>query len=234
MIKAIGIFFLLSIACLNPPQAAVGGSTCPHIVESRGSVQVHMIQLREGTVCYVSVHNRKAEYQTYRDYLFTSDGELMIFNSLGYGPDSSATGAREFFMFPRVFENPSFEWNDQARRLIVTTVSGNKAYFDYEDAEIIEMTGARVERASEIRSDNNGGVEIKNYQGLLLDGGFKLGAAPTGVANAFSQLTDKRGKVCRLQNKELFKYPGDGDVIFKFSDAGLRTFLKGRCPQLVL
>ncbi len=230
--KLIGTFFLLSTVWATTATALQDESICQDIVERRGSIQLQMIPARDGTVCYVSVHNRKAENLTYRDYLFTSDGELMVFNSLGFGDESQTAGAREFFMFPRLRKTPTYEWNDEARRLIVTTVNGNKASFDYEDAELVEMTGATVQRAPEIRPDNRGGVEIKNYQGLLLDAGFKLGSAPTGVSSAYSLFTDKQQKTCRVQNRELFKYTSDGDVIFRYSDAGLKSFLRNRCPQL--
>lgn len=230
--KLLGTFFLLSTIWAANASAFEEESICQDIVERRGSIQVQMILGRDGTTCYVSVHNRKAQNLTYRDYLFTSDGELMIFNSLGYGDESQTTGAREFFMFPRPLKNPTFEWNDETRRMTVTTVSGNKASFDYEDAELVEMTGATVQRAAEIRPDNRGGVEIKNYQGLIMDSGFKLGSVPTGVSTAYSIFTDKQQRTCRIQNRELFKYPGDGDVIFRHSDASLRALLRSRCPRL--
>lgn len=207
-------------------------AVCQDVVERRGSIQVQMISSSDGDNCYVSVHNRKAQGLVYRDYLFTADGELMVFNSLGYGDESSTTGAREFFLFPRVNPVPTFEWNDETRRLTVTTVNGNKASFDYEDAELVEMTGAEIKRAAQIRPDNRGGVEINKYQGLKLDSGFKLGSAPTAVSGNSSVFTDKNGKTCSVKNYELFKYTSDGDVRFKFSDSGLKTFLKSRCSSL--
>lgn len=193
---------------------------------------MQVIPSADGDNCFISVHNRKAEGLLYRDYLFTADGELMIFNSFGPGDESQTTGAREFFMFPRVQIAPTYEWNDETRRLIITTVNGNKAYFDYEDAELVEMSGANIKRASSIVPGNRGGIEILNYQGLLLDGGFKMGSAPTGNSRANSTFTDRTGKTCKVQNYELFKYTSDGDVIFKHSDKGLQSLLKSRCPQL--
>ncbi|UXR63499.1 hypothetical protein EZJ49_10475 [Bdellovibrio bacteriovorus] len=224
------IFFVSTLWTLNA-SAQDQTAVCQETVERRGSIQMQMIPASDGN-CFVSVHNRKAQGLLYRDYLFTADGELMIFNSFGPGDESQTTGAREFFMFPRVQSTPTYEWNDETRRLTVTTVNGNRASFDYEDAELVEMTGATIKRASSIVPGNRGGIEILNYQGLLLDGGFKMGSAPTGNSRANSIFTDRTGKTCKVQNYELFKYTSDGDVIFKHSDKGLQSLLKSRCPQL--
>lgn len=224
----VGMWTLSSSALANESEAF-----CQDRVERRGSIQVQQIASRNNTICYVSVRNFKATGLFYRDYMFTSDGELMVFNSLGPGSESETTGAREFFMFPRVSSIPTFEWNDENRRLIITTVNGNRASFDYEDAELVEMSGATIKRSAEIRPDNKGGVEILNYQGLLLDVGFKLGSAPSQNSRALSKLIDINGKTCQIQNDEIFKYSEDQDVYLRYSDQGLKTFLKKRCPQLL-
>nr|BFD63045.1 hypothetical protein BdHM001_17260 [Bdellovibrio sp. HM001] len=230
--KLLGTIFFVSTLWTFQASAQEQAAVCQDAVERRGSIQMQMIPSADGNNCFISVHNRKAQGLLYRDYLFTADGELMIFNSFGPGDESQTTGAREFFMFPRVQVTPTYEWNDETRRLIITTVNGNKAYFDYEDAELVGMSGATIRRATDIHPSNRGGIEILNYQGLLLDGGFKMGSAPTGNSRAYSTFTDRNGKTCRLQNYELFKYTSDGDVIFKHSDKGLQSLLKSRCPQL--
>lgn len=230
--KLIGNVLLLATIWSTAATAQQEQALCQETVQRRGSIQLQVIPSSDDSKCFLSIRNRKASGLLYRSYLFTSEGELLVFNSLGNGNEAESTGAREFFMFPRVQAAATYEWNDDTGRLTVTTVNGNKASFDYEDAELVEMTGAVIKRDSEIRPDNRGGVEITQYQGLILDAGFKLGSAPSGVSGAISTFTDRNGKTCKIRNYEVFKYTADGDVIFKFSDKGLQSFLKNRCPQL--
>ncbi len=211
---------------------AADDTSCPDYVERRGSIQLQSLPSPDGLGCFVSVHNRKAENLTYRDYLFTEDGEFMVFVSLGPGDESKTTGAREFFFFPRRQKFPSYAFNDETHRLEVTSATGDVFYFDYEDAELTHMTNGRVQKSTEIVATNRGGIEIQDYQGLKLDSGFRLGGAPTVVRAGKASFTDSKGKSCNLKNQDLFKYTSDGDAIFKFSDQGLATLLKSKCPSL--
>lgn len=212
--------------------AKADGTTCPDQVEYRGSIQVQSMPSNDGMTCFVSVHNRKAENLTYRDYLFTEDGEFMVFVSLGPGDESKTTGAREFFFFPRRHQFPSYAFNDETRRLEVTSVTGDVFYFDYEDAELTHMTNGRVQRSADVVATNRGGIEILDYKGLKMDSGFRLGGAPTVIRTGKAAFTDGNAKTCNLQNKDLFTFTSDGDAIFKFSDLGLAKFLKAKCPSL--
>lgn len=208
-------------------------STCPDILEKRGSIQLQQIITNEG-VCFLSVRNFKSSGLVYRNYLFTSDGNLMIFNSFGWGDDSSSTGARDFYMFPRPQIKATYQWNDEARHLEVTDVTGGKSYFSYETAELIQMEKGQIFVDPKVHPDNRGGVEIRNYQGLILDIGWSIGRSPTQNPSGWATFTDSQGQTCRTQNRHLFSYGSDGDVYFKLSDAALGRFLARNCPKVKL
>lgn len=218
----------LSLSSTN--SQAADATSCPDKVERRGSIQIQQ-DLSSSNVCFFSVGNFKTEGGIYRNYLFTSDGELMVFNSYGWGNDSDSTAAREFFFFPRSTDI-SFNWNDETRQLEVTAVSGDKFFFGYEDAELAGLSKGEVKVASEVRKDNKAGVEISKYQGLMMDGGFKIGSAPTSRGSSYSVFKDAVGATCTVKNSAIFKYESDGDVIFKFNDKELTSFLKRTCPKI--
>lgn len=208
--------------------------SCPDVVDRRGSIQIQQIASGDNNKCYFSVHNFKQSEMVYRDYMFTNDGGFMVFNSFGNGPEDEFTGAREFMMFPRSATQTKYNFNDDARRLEVTDVTGTTYYFDYEDAQLTSADKATVKVASEVVDTNKGGVEISKFQGLLLDSGFSKGHAPTSSKNGISVFTDKTGKTCKVKNSSVFNYTADGDNNFKFDDKALATFLKANCPKLVL
>ncbi|MDG0816569.1 hypothetical protein [Bdellovibrio svalbardensis] len=230
--KLIWSFLLLSLSVSVPMSSFAEQQQCPDRVERRGSIQVQQIASSNNANCFVSVHNFKEGGLIYRDYLFASDGNFMVFNSFGKGPESEFTGAREFFFFPRPATQPSFNWNDETRRLEVTDVSGSKFFFDYEDAQITGIDKATVKVAHEVINTNKGGVDISKFKGLMLDAGFTLGRAPTQSAAGSSTFTDEAGLTCKVKNGDLFKYSADGDVAFRYSDKGLMAFLKTKCPKL--
>lgn len=219
---------------LAPMSSFAQAKPCPELVERRGSIQVQQIGSSDDTICYISIHNFKQGGLLYRDYLVSSESNFMVFNSYGEGPDSSSTGAREFFFFPRTQPSASFAWNDETRRLEVTDVTGGKLFFDYEDAEIIDMSKGAVKIASEVSKSNKGGVEISKYQGLKLDVGFTIGKAPSQVSGATSTFTDQSGLSCKVKNTDIFKYLSSGDVKFKLTDKALMSLLKTKCPTLTL
>lgn len=224
---------LFSLLMLLGFAHAQGPESCPDIIERQEGTQIHQTWSEGSQTCFFSVSPLDAYYDLiYRDHLFTSDGLFMVFNSYGPGAESETTGAREFYFLPRPLSQFVFIWNFDAKELEVTHVSGDKFIFDARKARLKTISRAQVTVADEVNKINKGGIEITRYQGLLLDGGFKMGSAPTSVANANSVIKDSSGASCRVKNQEVFKYTSDGDVIFRFSDTTLPGFLKNRCPQL--
>jgi hypothetical protein len=229
--KLVSLVFLgLGLSFSFTASWAADATTCPNKVERHGSIQVQQ-DLSNNNVCFVSVGNFKTEGGVYRNYLFTSDGELMVFNSYGWGNDSDDTAAREFFFFPRS-SNLAFNWNEQSRQLEVTGASGDQFFFDYEEAQLVSMSKAQVQLAADVSKTNKGGVEILKYQGLMMDGGFKIGSAPTSSRSGNSVFKDSVGATCTVKNTALFTYESDGDVIFKYTDKDLSVFLKRICSKL--
>lgn len=207
-------------------------ATCPHILEKRGSIQLQQMVTNDG-VCFLSVGNFKSSGLVYRNYLFTSDGNLMVFNSFGWGDDSGSTGARDFYMFPRPLVKATFQWNDTARHLEVTDVTGGRSYFSYETAELIQLEKGQISVDPKVHPDNRGGVEIRSYQGLLLDIGWAMGRSPTQNPSGWAIFTDRKGQSCRVQNRNIFRYGSDGDVFFRYSDRDLARYLARACPKIV-
>ncbi|WP_295903498.1 hypothetical protein [uncultured Bdellovibrio sp.] len=225
--------FLIGLLMMTGVAHAVDSAKCPDIVERRDGTQIQQIWSSSTESCFFSVTPQDAYVElNYRDHLLTTEGLFMVFNSFGPGDESQTTAAREFFMFPRVNDSFSYKWDDNARELEVTHVTGDKFVFDTKKARLKSISRANITVADYVEPGNRGGIEISNYQGLLMDGGFKVGNSPTSNANGKSTFKDSLGKSCAVRNSEVFKYFGSGDVMFKFDDKGLAAFLKNRCSQL--
>jgi hypothetical protein len=229
------LLLLKLLTLVHLADAQVAAVPCKEIFESRENIQVYTQWVSSTETCYLSV---KAMMTTppmvYRDFLFDNYGFMMVFNSYGEGNSSQDTGAREFYFFPRALPNPSFAWNDGARRLEVTHTTGEKFYFDYDQSQLIGLSNGQVKTASKVLRTNQGGVEILNYKGLILDGGFSMGQSPSTASGVRPFFKDTNGAVCQVKNTDLYKYPGNGEVVFKFpEDKGLKTFMASKCPKLV-
>lgn len=222
--------FLLSLLFTLQAWGSESGA-CPDILEKRGSIQLQQMVTNDG-ICFLSVGNFKSSGLVYRNYLFTSDGNLMVFNSFGWGDDSGSTGARDFYMFPRRLTKATYQWNDEARHLEVTDVTGGKLYFDYENAELVRMDKGQVTVDPKVHPNNKGGVEIRSYRGLLLDIGWAVGRSPTQNPSGWAVFRDQQGQSCRVQNREIFRYGSDGDVFFRYSDGALARYLAKTCPKI--
>lgn len=210
--------------------AAFAG-TCDDHIEGRANIQVQRLQLSSGQ-CFLSIHPMDAMSLIYRDYLFTSDGMMMVFNSFGEGSDNDTTGAREFYFFPRRKAVSEYVFNDKKNELIVSHTDGFEYVFDYNSAQIKSITWAKVKLAKDILPENRGGVEVTNYKGLMLDTGFRRGASPSDNPVKPSTFTDENGKTCSVKNSELFDY-SNNNTVFKFNtDKALAAFIKKTCPQL--
>lgn len=225
--------FLLGLfLTLNFAQAATE-QDCPDLVERRDEIQFQQVWSSDTQSCFFSVTPRDAFVDlVYRDYLFSSSGLFMVFNSYGPGDEAQTTAAREFYMFPRSNGGYQYAWDDENRELKVMHVTGDTFTFSYKKAKLKSISRAQVIVSDDVLATNKGGVEITNYGGLLFDGGFKLGSSPTGNATGLSKFTDATGKSCSVRNKEVFDYLSTGDIQFRYTDSELASFLKTRCPGL--
>ncbi|KYG68929.1 hypothetical protein AZI87_06800 [Bdellovibrio bacteriovorus] len=226
--------FLLSLILSVGIAHAADQASCPDIAERRDGTKIQQMLSGNGE-CFFSVTPDDAwKDLIYRDHLFTSEGMFMVFNSFGPGDESQTTGAREFYLFPRNTEAFSYEWKDDTRELIVTHVTGDKFVFESKKARLKSITRANVIVADYVEPSNRGGIEITNFQGIILDGGFKLGSPPTSNSNASSVFRDVNNTSCSVKNSELFKYTSDGDIYLKYNDKAMLTFIQKRCPKLKL
>ena len=224
--------FLISCLFLPTLTFAADATSCKDTVDRRANIQIQILFSEKSKNCFLTVTSLKKPTMVYRDYLFSSDGNFLVFNSLSEGEEVDSTAAREFYLFPRMNSAPTYQWNDGQRRLEVTPTNGDVFYFDYDTAQINGMGRGQVIVSAEIKKENRGGVEILNYQGLVLDAGFAVGHSPSAVSSGAALFQSSNGNQCNLLNRDLFKVSGTQDIIFKYSDHDLVPFLQGRCPQL--
>ncbi|MCX7978840.1 MAG: hypothetical protein N2578_07535 [Bdellovibrionaceae bacterium] len=209
-----------------------GAPNCPQQRLMHRNIQAYYTTLGGGEVCAVSVHPVKVTNMVYRDYLFTSEGLLMVFNSFGWGPPSSDTGAREFFFFPRGTEAVRFESDLEKDLFRVRMVNGKWVQFEGDFAQISAIESGTVKVSADVNRNNNGGIEFPSFDGLILDGGWLLGSSPFSHPSRSSTFRDGKGKTCQVKNSEIFTYSADGDYFHRFNDRDLKLFLARRCPGL--
>ncbi|MGH2929113.1 MAG: hypothetical protein ACRDL8_12985, partial [Solirubrobacteraceae bacterium] len=181
----------------------------------------------DGGRCFVSIHPNAAT-MVYRDYALFDDGMLMVFSSYGEGEGPTMTSAREYYFFPRTGAL-RLEMNASAGTVSVAMMNGGRASFDPATAQLSALDRGTVTVSPRVDRDERGGVEISDYQGLMLDAGFRLGELPSGRPDADSTFRSAEGQLCTVKNRELFDYKGY-DHQFKFDDAALSAWLKTRCP----
>lgn len=228
------LFSLEVMANISEPldsfQAPLTPAECPNSFERKEGYSIQRLLGRNGANCII--HVSPTDYSMiYRSFVFTSEGEFLVFNSYGNGNQSQTTGARVYFTFPRAQAAPTYVWNDELHELKVTTVSGNEVVFDYKTSSLKSFSNAELKVSPEINPNNKGGVELYLQDGLLLDAGFKRGGSPISNSKNSSSFVVK-GKKCSFQNSQLFKYTDSGDSIFKYDDEWLLPFLQDRCPHL--
>lgn len=221
-------FILIPLAFSASLSSSNKRSNCSEIIDRLGLVDIH--QRATTNDCVLSIKPYRGPGLIYRSYLFTSKGLLMVFNS--YGPGGiDKTGAREFYFFPRT-AYPSFE--DLGENIKIRTSDPYQFFImDKENGRFLDFSFGSISEDPIVSATNNGGIEIQS-QGLILDVGYMQGNSPAADPKRKSVFHDGQGNSCQVQNKEVFRYFGTGDVDFKFEDRDLRTFLKLRCPNLII
>lgn len=202
------IFPVLSWAA----QPLFDSTLCPRRLEGIDNIQVHQSLSGDNTKCYLSIHPRDAfETLIYRDYLLTSEGMLLVFNSLLPYEGPGSHGGREFFVFPSEFKG--FQWQVKGSELVVTGFHDLTMKFSLQTAQITAISDADIMVAKKVEASNKGGLEILRTLWPLVDTGFLLNGAPSYDANRFSLVRNAKGEACRLSNKELFDYStGDAQI----------------------
>jgi len=224
---------LSSSASLRLPAfKAQAVSACPRVDPVHvGNTQGYADGFSSGK-CYVSIGSMLVTDLIYRSYGFFSNGLLMVFNSYGDGEDNNPnlTSAREFYFFPRTGAL-SLEMDKTAGTVSVVMADGGRVTINPETSQIAAFDRGSVLVAPRIDPADRGGVEITSYAGLMLDAGFRMGESPAGRPKADSTFRDAQGHLCTVKNTEVFAY-ANGDHELKHTDAELKAFLKGRCPNI--
>ncbi len=179
--------------------------------------------------CVVSVLPLIFNDITYRSYLISSQGKLLVFNSLGEGPNSTHTGARVYYFFPRV-SLPQL--NPDSQSVYVQFSDQDSLSFDLNTGLLSGLTRGQLTVDPQIRPDNQGGVEILQFPGLILDAGFALGQDPTAKVDQKSVFIDAKGQRCLVKNTQLFSFTAKGDIRWTMTDPELVIFLGKYCPNI--
>ncbi len=219
----IGLFFATILQ-----SSVVSAADCTETHQTIGKVEFQIT--KSGDDCWHSVSPVDKTNLIYRDFMFDSSGYFMAFSSYGDGPDSTFTGAREFFLFPRAQElSASISDNGVA----INFPNGLTAVYSADFARWVNAVGAEIWESPDVVQGDKGGFKIRITKGLQLDFGFRLGGAPSGNRMGNADFRDAFGKTCTVRNTEVITWDADGDTAFKFpTDKMLRNFLNARCPTL--
>lgn len=202
---------------------------CPEGQVRVKGVRISQGEFRQTQTCFLSIGPRNTNGLVYRNFLFTSRGQMLNFNSFGAGPSSTHTGASEFIFFP--FEqNPSYETFEN--EVVVTMANGSQVIFDIYKGVPLELSGGEISAAPVQRDDVKQGVYIQNYQGLFLDLGFQVGMSPSWFLQRDSVFKDRDSVECKIKNRE-FLAKKDDEVFYRYqTNQRLKDFLSRRCPRL--
>jgi len=204
---------------------------CEFKVEYLETVRIQQGHFKQTDTCYISIASRKTLNMEYRSFMVTSRGKLLVFNSFGEGPSSEYTGAREFNFFGR---EKRIKYSILENEILVDLANGDQMSFDIETGEPMSIGWGILEIDPALSRSNNGGLEVFNYKGLVLDSGFKMGMSPTYYLNRKSTFVDQFRNQCTVKNLEIFDKK-DNETFWKYeSDRELYKYLQKRCPSLVL
>lgn len=204
---------------------------CPQKVWRHQGTVVQQGYFFTSESCFLSVRARETNGLEYRNFLFTSRGLMMVFNSFGDGPSSSTTGASEFLFFPLTHQL-AVEFSEGL--VVVTMANGSKVRFDADKAYPLDMEKADLLVDPVVRIGNEGGVSILKSDDVRMELGFQMGMSPSWYLNRQALVIDKNESVCRLTNKEIF-VKKDDEIFHRYpTNDSLKKFLTKRCPDLSL
>lgn len=204
-----------------------------------GEMRYQIGQFPSNGTCFVSIGPRNS-YPLYRDYSFYSDGEMMIFNSLGDGRPSQDTGARNF-LFPVRTHKLAFELDHENEYIRVRNTDGRTWAFDARSSKVDSIERMKFIVDPDVNRRNNGGVELTpEGSGTLIDEGWRVGGPPNIVLSRKSTIKDSFGNECSVKNKYLFKLDiddsgsVDGAIFIHNTEAKWKSFLDKKCRNIEL
>lgn len=216
------VLFSAKSKAYSPPE------NCPRKITSVNNLQFARTYQEDTSQCWISIDNMDGYKKLiYRSYLVTSDGLLMVFNSYGSGPNSSYTGARMFYFFPReIFTNEVALENN-----LVSVRLNSKLKFQFQTKvlNLVNQDNFKIKTDPKINRNNKGGVEVVQYQGVFLDVGFSMGKSPTDNPAGKSVFKNQFGQSCEVLNKQIFDYKGDDNYLH--GDNVLKADIERICPD---
>ena len=119
-------------------------------------------------------------------------------------------------------------------KVIVNLPNGDNLTFDKELALPTSIGRGDLDYDHVITPDNDGGVEILNYKGLLIDFGFKMGMSPSWFLKRTAKVIDEKSNICLIKNSEIL-YKKDNNIHWIYNnDSSLFSYLLERCPSIIL
>jgi len=210
------------------------GMTSPVTSEKTNIVRFERVQEK---VCELNLSKRNAEGIN-RRFDFANDGKVTVVVSNPTG--NKAVGRKSFYFFPMgKLPNYSIE-ND--KNIIIKSGSGMKWKFDSKNSLPTSIDGCNLDVSKKFTTMNSG-IKIESCENfLILDtpdtvGMFSHITYPEKISN----LRDKKGRTCPLENRDLFKHSGKGKnglydrAILRFNtNEELAQFLKKKCAPYKL
>lgn len=231
---------LMGLLIITTASAAENASACERRRNRYGAHpenMVEMIPLKPD--CVIFLHPRGGpgvSEELNRDLMFSSKGGFHVFNFYGFDGDiKDNLSLRSFFMVPR--RGPVDYAIDVDGNLLVRLASGETAIFDYQTGNLAAGTDFEFSQDQKIHRRNQGGVELLGARNsIIVDAGWRVGAAPESLPNQLAAITDPMGRICRIKNGMIFKSnnPKDPDDVLLLPDAQLKQILSASCPTLDL
>ena len=231
LLKATAIASILTfssqvLAIKAPPQF------CPEIIDRVAQTQIHQVSNQEKTDCYISAANTNNYVNLiYRSFVVSNDS-LMVFVSLGDGPEDKTTGAKEFYFFPRDQRMAKYSVSNDAAEMTIHGRFDVDFIINTESSQLVDMTNGKLKVDPRISADNDGGVFITPTKGLVFELPFKLGSAPSADLRRNGLFKDAFNNKCSVRIGTIFKATGDGDTVIKYNDFQLKNALAKLCPQI--
>jgi len=208
-------------------QAEFTQQKCDRFLKHSGDILIQRTWDTDSRNCFVSIHPMNIDNMKYRDYYFDNSGLFMVFNSYGDGSTASTTGARVFYLLPKIYDYPDFSIEPNGD-VLLRTVSGHLFLFDSVKFGIKTFSpGSFTEQA--LSKTNKGGVEIKPTAGYWLDAGWKMGGMATDSASSKTAVYGSRAGQCSLVNKEIYAYNQGYNHPLLLEGQDLDLFFQRRC-----
>lgn len=228
--KSLFYLFVLILLSVNTTEAS---QECSNFTETKGNLTVRRIYYPHDDVCSIGL-SLFSPLDRYREFSFDNNGAMLVFVNYGIFDEELRYGAREFYFLPKLQAYPSIEWREDEEELDVLMVNGQKATFNIQTSKLLRISGSEISVDDYLHPKVLGGVEVRPLQGLIIDTGFALDSLSTQSPFKKSLLKNKDDEKCEIANRDLFRYPSNGDVIYRHTNESLAALVGKKCPHISL